>query len=290
MSGGRRSWLQAMAPRRVRWRAGRSREPPARSGRARSSRSRMSVGESRRSREAASSMANGKPSSWRQISMIAVAFPSLRAKFGSMAVARSTNRASAANLDSSSGERASAAWGTSRGGTGNSCSPWIRSGPRLVTRARTLGAPAMSVPTDGLASSTCSKLSSTSSVVRCRSSTWRASITGCGPRSPVPTVEAITLGTRCGSVMDASSTKNTPSGKRSMTSEAVRRASRVLPDPPGPVRVTTLADSSKAWTCSSSCSRPTNDVSSVGRLVGVSRLLSAGNSAGSPSTTNCWIR
>ena len=57
---GRRSWLQAIAPRSVRWRSGRSRAPPPRS-RLRPSRSRISAGLSSRIRAAASSMASGSP-------------------------------------------------------------------------------------------------------------------------------------------------------------------------------------------------------------------------------------
>src|SRR5438045_3244599 len=44
--------------------------------------------------------------------------------------------------------------------------------------------------------------------------------------------------TRAGSLVGARFTKNTPSAKRSLSSAATWRPRRVLPTPPGPVRVT----------------------------------------------------
>ena len=61
-----RSWLQAIAPRSVRWRSGRSRDPPARS-RLDVSRSRISAGLRSRTRAAASSIASGRPDRRSQI-------------------------------------------------------------------------------------------------------------------------------------------------------------------------------------------------------------------------------
>ena len=58
--------------------------------------------------------------------------------------------------------------GNASGGTANSCSPWRRSGARLVTRMLRRGLAASSSATTGAAGRMCSKLSSTSSMLRSR--------------------------------------------------------------------------------------------------------------------------
>jgi hypothetical protein len=65
-----------------------------------------------------------------------------------------------------------------------------------------------------------------------------------------------------GSVAAARATKKTPSGNSSSASAAACRARRVLPIPPGPVRVTNLVASrpSRPPIASSSRSRPSNGV------------------------------
>ena len=61
--------------------------------------------------------------------------------------------------------------------------------------------------------------------------------------SRTPRAAAIVGTTRSGSVSGERSTKTTPSGKSSTIPTATAMASRVLPDPPGPVRVTSRTSS-----------------------------------------------
>ena len=86
-------------------------------------------------------------------------------------------------------------------------------------------------------------------------------------------------------------TKKTPSGKSSAARAASWSDSRVLPVPPGPVRVSSRVVASRPAASSSSASRPTNVVSCVGRLFGrASSVRSGGNSTGSPSATTWKMR
>ena len=66
----------------------------------------------------------------------------------------------------------------------------------------------------------------------------------------------------------ARGTQNTPSGKPSLASAAAWSESRVLPVPPGPVRVTSRTSSLRrsATTSASSRSRPRNGVAGAGRF------------------------
>ena len=125
------SWLHSIVARSVRWRSGASRAPPVSRGSARSSRARSSAGASMPTRAAASSTASGSPSRRRQISATAAS----AAKLASTARARSMNSATASV--------------SSSGSTAYRCSPWIRSGSRLVTRTRTCGAASRSAVTRG---------------------------------------------------------------------------------------------------------------------------------------------
>ena len=85
-------------------------------------------------------------------------------------------------------------------------------------------------------------------------------------------------------MMGSRATKYTPSGYRSAASAATWRARRVLPVPPGPVRVTSRLAASSSSTSATSRWRPRNEVSWSGRLFGVaSRVRGGGKSAGSPS-------
>ena len=72
------------------------------------------------------------------------------------------------------------------------------------------------------------------------------------------------------------------------TSSATATESRVLPLPPGPVRVTSRGPSrlSSALRAASSASRPTSAVAATGRLPGAPRLRRGGNMAGRPGTTS----
>src|SRR5215831_4623644 len=72
--------------------------------------------------------------------------------------------------------------------------------------------------------------------------------------------------TRSGSSMGASAAMHAPSLKLRAISAAARIARRVLPAPPLPVRVKRRVEARCVLTSASSRRRPTNEVSSAGRL------------------------
>ena len=94
-------------------------------------------GSSSRVRAAASSIASGRPSSRRQISATAAALPSVRAKPGRTARARSTNSATAGDAASSASGTPAGSAGSGSGGTGYSRSARSPSTVRLVARITT---------------------------------------------------------------------------------------------------------------------------------------------------------
>ncbi len=286
-SASRRSWLQSMAPRRVRWRSGRSRPPADRRPSRSPSRWAIAAGDRRRTRAAASSMASGRPSSRRTISATAAPFSAVSVNSGRTAIARSTNRRTASDAMRTSTSVAPAG-GSDSGGTVNSCSPEIRSGARLDTMTVRRGAPRRRSATIGAADTTCSKLSRTSSA--CRSRRWSRTRSIGGWRGASRPIEAaIAEGTSSGSVTGASGTNHAPSGNRSTQSPASASERRVLPVPPGPVRVSSRVFSSRP-TAASTSARPTKLVSCGGRLLGVaSSVRSAGNVASRPSASS-WYR
>ncbi len=163
-------------------------------------------------RAAASSIARGRPSSRRQISVTASAFSGVRTKSGRTALARSTNRAptSLARIASGVGVGPSGqSDGISRGGIGNSNSPLRWSGARLVTRAFRPGQAEIRRAISPAAASTCSKLSSTRMMRRSRIVRTSRS---CG-RSPAISRDPIALTmlerTRSASVTASRGTKAT---------------------------------------------------------------------------------
>ena len=238
----------------MRCRSGASRRPPVKSGSRRSSRSRSACEPSERSREAASSSARGKPSSRRQISRVAAS----GVKSGRTARARSV--------------RSSTASASGRESSGYSISPSIRNGARLVVITLSFGAMASRSVITGAASRTCSKLSMTSSV--CRS---RSSLRWCSP-----SVAAIVEETSSAWRTPASGTKKTPPGNWSTSSAPTCSDNRVFPVPPGPVTVTSLAESeNSSWSSANSRPRPTSGVPAIGRFVAL-RLFSGAKSP-SPS-------
>ena len=92
---------------------------------------------------------------------------------------------------------------------------------------------------------TCSRLSSTRACVGTRRCSGHVSRTARRePRAP-PAAWRSPAGTRSGSETVASGTNQTPSGNASSDSAATCKASRVLPVPPGPVRVMSLASGSR---------------------------------------------
>ena len=181
----------------------------------------MSVVESTLTRAAASSTASGSRSSLPQIAATVGRTGSNR-KAGSAALARSANRDTASFSPS--------VW------TGYSCSPLRRIRSRLVMMTFSCAVAASSRPTSGAASSTCSKLSRRSSIDL--PARWRARSSPGALLSFTPTVCAIVGRINWGSVIAASQTTNTPFLNRSTDAAAMRKASRVFPVPPAPVRVT----------------------------------------------------
>ena len=182
--------------------------------------------------------------------------------------------------------------GSESGATVNSCSPRILSASRLVTSTLRCGHCARSVATSSAADMTCSKLSSISSIWRPRSCSPISVRTSSRPGMLMPTARTIASSAAGASRAGDRSTKYTPSGKRSIASAAAWRPSRVLPIPPGPVRVSsrTRADSRCSRIAARSVARPTIGVDCVGRLFGTAlRLRSTGNSSGRSSATT-WNR
>jgi hypothetical protein len=197
---------------------------------------------------AASSIASGMPSSRAH----AVRTAACAAADSAGWTARAANRATASSPDS--------------GGTRHTVSPATPSGSRLVASMVTPGqARTSSTATSATAPSTCSQLSRQSSNRRspiCRASEAPAPL----PRSvasTTPSAAATSSGTTIGSPVAARSTQWTPSGQPARCRVATSTASRVLPQPPGPARVTSLAALSAPARDSSSDSRPTKLVSGV---------------------------
>ena len=99
---------------------------------------------------------------------------------------------------------------------------------------------------NGAAASRCSKLSATSSrclAARKRSDAWSAD----SPESTmIPSALTIAAGTSSGCCSAASETKCAPSAKSAWTARAASKASRVLPTPPGPVRVSSRTDPARS--------------------------------------------
>ena len=95
-------------------------------------------------------------------------FWSVMPKPGRTAPARSTKSRTDSQLVRLLRVRTPLVSGSASGDTRNSCSPDSRSGIRLVASTVTFGASSRSAPSDGLASMSCSRLSSTSSSSRSR--------------------------------------------------------------------------------------------------------------------------
>ena len=295
-----------IAPRSDRWRSGTSAAPaPGRSSRP-SSRSWIAAGVRNRSRAAASSIASGTPPRWATIAATSSPFAAVTANPGRTAPPRATNSRTDSKAASRSGSwerrfsgRLSRSYGPSRSrstgdgspGTGYSCSPEIRSGARLVARTRIFSARRSRSPMSPPAARTCSRLSRTISARFVPSSVASTSIGLRAGSSPIPMARAIAGTTSAGFVMVPSGTNHTPSGNSSARPAATCSASRVLPVPPGPVSVRSRVVPRRARVSSSSRSRPTNEVSSVGRLLGrASSERIGGKSAGRPSITSWAMR
>ena len=205
-------------------------------------------------RAAASSTASGSPSRRAQISSTADAFSSVSAKRGSAPRARSTKSATASSRSS--------------GSSGYSCSPETRSAERLVTRNERPGAPSSTSDSTGAASASCSKLSITSSAWRPARRSARFSASERSPLSFTATASAIAGSSSAGSRIASSATKKAPSTSSSARMFAASIASLVLPEPPGPVSVSTrVGPRSALVTSSSSRLRPTSVLARTGTLL-----------------------
>ena len=164
--------------------------------------------------------------------------------------------------------------GSASAGTGYSTSPWMRNSSRLVTSSVRLGQRDRSVESSGAASTTCSMLSRSRSISRSPMCSARPSL--------APTVSDIAWSTSAGSRTAASPTQKTPALYSGTSVAAASMASRVFPEPPGPVSVTSLAP---PWTLSSTAARsrcrPMKELAGRGRFV-FEIVLSGGNRS-SPS-------
>ena len=207
------------------------------------------------------------PSSRATSSAIAGASASVSAKSGSCSCARSTNRRTAVYC--ASPEIPSVAAGTGSGRTGQVCSPGTRSGARLEAISATAGAAFSTAWASAAAGlSRCSQLSRISSA--CRSFRWCTSDCSSGRpgSSRTPSTCAASASTRWSSRKGARSRNQTPSGNSAISSAATCRLSRVLPRPPAPSSVTSLALPSSRRMSASSRSRPMKAFGCSGRLFG----------------------
>src|SRR5215208_3526746 len=116
------------------------------------------------------------------------------------------------------------------------------------------------------ASIRCSQLSSTRSISLSPKASSRLSRRGRPGCSCTPKVPATTWGTSTPSDSDSSSTSHTPFWYVPIRSLATSKASRVLPQPPVPVRVKSPVIASILLTSTISRSRPTKFVLGSGRL------------------------
>ena len=217
-----------------------------------------------RSRTAASSMASGTPSRRRHSSAIAAVESASRAKSGAAARARSMNGRIASLVTSAPGSASAPAAGTDSGGTDRTTSPSMPSGWRLVARILSSGhARSSASARTAQASSRCSQLSSTS---RASCDRRRSTIiaTGQRPESSRRSSEAATdCATSAGRATPASSTRKATSVESAVASAVMALAARrLLPTPPGPVRVSRRPVARALRIRSSSRRRPTKLVSS----------------------------
>ena len=176
-------------------------------------------------------------------------------------------------------------------GTVQSCSSLSARPSRLVARIVTVAECwKMFSISSAAASRTCSQLSKIRS--RCRLSKAMAMLSvrlipGCWM---IPSTPATASGTAAGSPTAASSTRNAPSRKSIAERVATSSASRVLPTPPTPVRVTRRWALSVVCTSTMSDSRPTIDVVGERRFPGVgSAVRRGGKSVRSPNARTCWM-
>ena len=243
-SGASRSWLQAIVSRRVRCRAGASRVPPVSRGSRCSNRASSACGGRIRTRAAASSMASGSPSRRWQISATAGAFSLSRVNPGLTAWARSTKRRTARTGGAPPARAArgrQVEWG--RPGT---------PAPLAVAAARGWWpAPSARPGPKQRADGGC-HLHQMFEVVQHQEELFRRQKLAQSLLQRLvtlfadPSAPMMAEGTSSGSCSGASGTKKTPSGKSSSSSAATCKARRVLPTPPGPVKVSSRTSSCRS--------------------------------------------
>ncbi len=216
-------------------------------------------------RPAASSMASGFPSSPAQSSAISAALSVDSRKSERASIARSTNRETASNCASPSGGTWLPGSGTVRGGTRITTSPLMPSRCRLVARIRSRGHSTRNRCTRSAAASrTRSQPSRTSKASRSATKSAIPPAPRQGPHWPRRHAGRGRLrpwwrrapGPERGRGRRTSSRR----GRRRARPGASRWASRLLPMPPGPIRVTTRSNDSRCLTSASNDRRPTNDV------------------------------
>ncbi|RAO56730.1 Endochitinase [Micromonospora noduli] len=220
---------------------------------------------------AASSIANGIPSSARQIRAIVDNVRSSTARSLRTATARSRSNRTAGEVSISLGSASTS--GRASGATGQSASPVMPSGSLLVARIRSRRhSPSSRSASTAADSITCSQLSRISSASRSRIAATSRSINsmlGASPsrasRSPSPVSVACT--TSPSAPMAANSTSQAPSGRLSSILRAVSVASRVFPEPPGPIRVVSRCSATSAPTSATASSLPMKLLNSARRLV-----------------------
>ena len=198
-------------------------------------------------------MASGRPSSLRHSSPTACGGTSPTLKLGSRSRARATNSWTAS--DPAMSAAPAAADGQSSGGTVQHTSPGAPSTTRLVTTIRTPGAAPSSWPASAAtASRRCSAPSSTIS----RGASARAAATDSASGTPAwsgtrtPAASAVISDSGWRTVSSGTNVTGTAGAARLTASTA----SRVLPAPPGPIRVNSRELSSRPTSSPSSRSRP----------------------------------
>ena len=214
---------------------------------------------------AASSIASGRPSRRPHTSATARAFSSFSSKAGSAARARATKSATASLAASSSNEacpcrrrkrqgrnRVRVLAGQSKRGTAS-------------RKHQQPGGRARSRATSSTSGRSCSRLSRTRSSLFSRRNSPTASSSD-ALLSATSKVWAIAAASNRGSRTAARSTKTAPSRSSCPSSSAAASARRVLPVPPGPVRVTSRTSSrrSSAVIAATSSRRPRSGVGGAG--------------------------
>jgi hypothetical protein len=217
---------------------------------------------------AASSIASGSPSNFRQILATVGPFTAVSSKAGAAARARWQKSSTAGDCARAFADAGDATSGSDSGGTGNWCSPPRCSGARLVASTVSSGQAPMRSATTEAPDTRCSKLSSKSSICLSRRCRFKASCSVLSATPLIPSASARTEVIRSGSLRGARGTKATPSANDSPERPATSKARRVLPTPPGPSRVTRRTSSRRRRraAATASFSRPTNGVGGAGRV------------------------